>query len=108
MHIDTNVYYFIPQIFNVFDEEYDGDKHVKEWYDFIVRKQLGVQPYVSRHAKLDIFDKDCALISDYYRIVDLKQFFITSLQLGITIDDETPTIPRTMTGRVLFPRGNLV
>ena len=107
MHIDPNIYYFIPIIFDTYQEEYDGHEHIKEWSDFIVVKQLGVAPYVSLHAKLDIFDKD-ALISDYYRIVDLKLFFITSLQLGVTIDDETPTIPQTIHGIVPFPRGNLV
>ncbi len=107
MNIDHDVYYFIPIIFDAYRKEYDGNKHIKEWYDFVVSKQLGVAPYVSTHAKLDIFDKD-ALISDYYRIVDLKLFFITSLQLGVTIDDETPTIPKTITGVIPFPRGNLV
>ena len=107
MNIDHDVYYFIPAIFNTYRKEYDGAKHIKEWSDFVVAKQLGVAPYVSPHAKLDIFDKD-ALISDYYRIVDLKLFFITSLQLGVTIDDETPTIPQTIHGIVPFPRGNLV
>ncbi len=107
MNIDPDVYYFIPIIFNTYRKEYDGNKHIKEWSDFVVSKQLGVAPYVSPHAKLDIFDKD-SLISDYYRIVDLKQFLVVALQLGITIDDETPTIPKTMTGVVPFPRGNLV
>ena len=107
MHIDPDAYYFLPAIFDAYRKEYDGAKHIKEWSDFVVAKQLGVAPYVSPHAKLDIFDKD-ALISDYYRIVDLKLFFITSLQLGVTIDDETPTIPQTIHGIVPFPRGNLV
>jgi hypothetical protein len=107
MHIDPDVYYFIPTIFDTYRKEYDGAKHIKEWSDFVVAKQLGVAPYVSPHAKLDIFDKD-ALISDYYRIVDLKQFLVVALQLGVTIDDETPTIPKTIHGMVPFPRGNLV
>ena len=107
MHIDPDVYYFIPAIFNAYREEYDDNKHIKEWYEFVVAKQLGVAPYVSPHAKLDIFDKD-ALISDYYRIVDLKQFLVVALQLGVTIDEETPTIPKTIHGIVPFPRGNLV
>jgi hypothetical protein len=107
LHIDPDVYYFIPTIFDTYKLEYDGAKHIKEWSDFVVAKQLGVAPYVSQHAKLDVFDKD-SLISDYYRIVDLKQFLVTSLQLGVTIDEETPTIPKTIAGVVPFPRGNLV
>ena len=106
MHIDPNIYYFIPIIFDTYQEEYDGHEHIKEWSDFIVVKQLGVAPYVSPHAKLAV--EPDSLISDYYRIVDLKLFFITSLQLGVTIDDETPTIPQTIHGIVPFPRGNLV
>lgn len=107
MNIDPDVYYFIPTIFDTYKLEYDGAKHIKEWYNFVVYKQLGVAPYVSQHAQQDVFSSD-TLISDYYRIVDLKQFFITSLQLGVTIDEETPTIPKTIAGVVPFPRGNLV
>ena len=106
MCIDTNVYYFIPTIFDTYKLEYDGVCD-KQWYDFVVSKQLGVVSYVSQHTQQDVFSSD-ALISDYYRIVDLKQFLITSLQLGIVIDDETPTIPKTIHGVVPFPRGNLV
>lgn len=106
MHIDPDVYYFIPTIFDTYKLEYDGVCD-KQWYDFVVSKQLGVAPYVSQHTQQDVFSSD-ALISDYYRIVDLKQFFITSLQLGIVIDEETPTIPKTIAGVVPLPRGNLV
>jgi hypothetical protein len=104
--IDPDVYYFIPTIFDTYKPEYDGMNN-NAWYDFVVMKQMGVVPYVSTHAQQDVFSSD-ALISDYYRIVDLKLFLVTSLQLGITIDDETPTIPQTITGVVPFPRGNLV
>ena len=107
MHIDPDAYYFLPAIFNMYRDEYDGNKHVQEWYEFVVSKRLGVAPYVSPHAKLNLFSKD-SLISDYYRIVDLKLFFVTSLQLNIVVDDETPTIPKTIHGVVPFPRGNLV
>ena len=107
MCIDPDVYYFLPTIFNTYRDEYDGSKHIKEWYDFVVAKRLGVAPYVSPYAEMNLFNKD-ALISDYYRIVDLKLFFITSLHLNITIDDDTPTIPQTIHGVVPFPRGNLV
>jgi hypothetical protein len=107
MNINPEAYYFLPAIFNTYRDEYDGDKHIKEWYDFIVTKHLGVVPYVSPYARMNLFNKD-SLISDYYRIVDLKLFFITSLQLNIVVDDETPTIPQTIHGVVPFPRGNLV
>ena len=80
MNIDPDAYYFIPQIFDTYieeyDEEHDGNKHIREWYDFIVSKQLGVVPCVSHDV--------------YYRIVDHKQFLMIVVQLGITIDDETP------------------
>ena len=91
MHIDPDEYYFIPQIFNTYLTEYDGSSCIKEWYDFVVSKQLGILTYAPRHPKLDLFDED-ALIFDYYRIVDLKQFLVVALQLGVTIDDTTPTI----------------
>ena len=91
MNINPDVYYFIPQIFNTYLTEYDGSSCIKEWYDFVVSKQLGILTYAPRHPELDSYDED-ALIFDYYRIVDLKQFLVVALQLGVTIDDTTPTI----------------
>ena len=100
MHIDTNVYYFMPQIVDTYREEYGGvcdhhirewseciAIHIKEWSEFIVAKHLGVVSYAPQSVKLDD-----AVICDYYRIVDLKQFLVIALQLGIVIDNTTPTI----------------
>lgn len=108
MQIDNNTYYFIPTIFDTYRKEYGGSwPRPLAWYDFVVSKQLGVIPYASPHATSDVFSQD-SLISDYYRIVDLKLFMVAALQLGVVVDDETPTIPSTMHGRVPFPRGNLL
>ena len=106
LNVDAHTYYFVPEIFNTYRREYDGSLHAGEWYDFVVAKRLGVAPYVSPYARLNLFNKD-ALISDYYRIVDLKQFLVTAMRLNIVVDDETPTIHKTITGEVLgSPRGN--
>ena len=90
MHIDTNVYYFIPQILDTYRKECGGYYRIKEWSKFIIAKHLGVVPYVS-----DVSPHVCGDLKQFlvfYRIVDSKQFLVTSLQLGIVIDDATPTI----------------
>ena len=94
MHIDTNVYYFIPAIFDAYRKECGGFYRIKEWSKFIIAKHLGVVPYVSDvspHVGIHAHG-DLKQFLVFYRIVDSKQFLVTSLQLGIVIDDTTPTI----------------
>ena len=55
---------------------------------------LGVVPYVSDvspHVGIHAHG-DLKQFLVFYRIVDSKQFLVTSLQLGIVIDNTTPTI----------------
>ena len=94
MNIDHDVYYFIPQILDTYRKECDGYYRIKEWSKFIIAKHLGVVPYVSDvslHVGIHAHG-DLKQFLVFYRIVDSKQFLVTSLQLGIVIDDTTPTI----------------
>ena len=90
MNIDHDVYYFIPQILETYRKECDGYYRIKEWSKFIIAKHLGVVPYVS-HVSPHVYG-DLKQFLVFYRIVDSKQFLVASLQLGIVIDDATPTI----------------
>lgn len=84
--INTNVYYFIPQIYNTYNIARSPHQ---SWYEYIKSQQLGILPF-RRHDVVTNMLVRSADVSDYYRIVDSKLFIITCMRLNITIDDATP------------------
>ncbi len=99
MHIDPNVYYYIPKIFNtlrdVYRIEFIRSRKQLTWTQYIASLDMGIEMGIehdgrSYHPQNAMFDKD-SLISDYYRIVCPKKFMMHAIRPGITITSTTPT-----------------
>lgn len=75
----ADTYYFIPEIYDTHKTSYHAQTAL-DWVQFVRGLDLGVVSYES-------------LRSDYYRVVDSHRFLLMCIQLGVQIDEHTPTIP---------------
>lgn len=85
--MQTDVYYFMPQIYDVYGHAYDRDAHGR-WHEYITSLNLGVVSYCVVGSM-----GYQRVRSDYYRVDDAQRFLVTAMQLGIVIDEDTPYIP---------------
>ena len=72
MNIDPNVSYKIPEIYLKY---YD---HQEDWIGYIKELDIGIEARSNGAFKY------------YFRVVDLKKFMMTYMQLGLEITDDTP------------------
>lgn len=70
--IDPNVSYMLPEIYLKY---YD---HQDDWIAYIKSLDIGIEARSNGAFKY------------YFRIVDLKKFMLTYMQLGLDITDDTP------------------
>lgn len=102
-HPKPSPYYYMPQIYDAYHEEYHHEIPEKlrtpsDWRDFITRKNLGIHAYLHPQANM-LWDRS-SVVTDYYRVTCARRFLITALRLGIDITRDTPRIARAETSEL--------
>ena len=72
MYIDPDVYYMLPEIY------WKYYKHQEDWIGYINDLDIGIRA------------RSNGVFKYYFRIVDLKKFMMTYMQLGLDINESTP------------------
>jgi len=72
MNINPDVYYMLPEIYLKYYNSQD------DWIAYIKGLDIGIEA------------RSNAAFKYYFRIVNLKKFMLTYMQLGLEITDDTP------------------
>lgn len=78
IHVEGSDYYFIPEVYDVFEKEYK--KSDLFYRAFINSKDLGL---IANLTNTNERDYGRGIHSDYYKIVDEKKWLLAKIKYGI-------------------------
>lgn len=77
LSIERRDFLFIPEVFDAFENEWKKSGIL--YRDFINKKELGLLANVTKENE---YDWGIGVHSDYYKVVDEKQWFLAKIKYG--------------------------